>query len=114
MPSAYVPDRGDVVWLDFTPQSGHVQAGRRPGLVLSPKAYNGKTGLMPCVPITNQIKHYPFEVVLSAGATGVALADQVKNVDWRARRAEWKSHACPVDVVQICERVGALLKLTRP
>jgi len=85
----YVPERGDVVWLNFTPQAGHEQAGHRPALVLSPAAYNGKTGLMLCCPITSQVKGYPFEVRLDAGADaqGVVLSDQVKSLDWQARQA---------------------------
>ncbi len=79
MPSTYIPEAGDIVWLNFTPQAGHEQAGRRPAIVLSPQIYNGKTGLLICVPITNQIKGYPFEVPLScAEVSGAALADQVK------------------------------------
>ncbi len=87
---AYVPDRGDVVWLDFTPQAGHEQAGRRPALVLSPASYNSKSGLMLCCPVTNQVKGYPFEVAVAPSAgklTGVALADQVRCLDWRSRNA---------------------------
>ena len=77
MPTLYVPDEGDIVWMNFTPQSGHEQAGRRPAVVLSPKSYNSRAGLLVCVPITNQIKGYPFEVPLAgAGTTGAALADQ--------------------------------------
>jgi mRNA interferase MazF len=89
MARRYVPDRGDLVWLDFTPQAGHEQAGRRPALVLSPRAYNDKSGLMLACPIANQAKGYPFEVALPtvAKATGVVLADQVRNLDWHDRRA---------------------------
>ena len=85
-----VPDRGDVVWLDFTPQAGHEQAGRRPGVVLSPAAYNRKVGLALVCPITTQAKGYPFEVAIPAerAVAGVVLADQVKSIDWRARRAK--------------------------
>ena len=92
MVTRYVPERGDVVWLNFTPQAGHEQAGHRPALVLSPAAYNGKTGLMLCCPITSQVKGYPFEVQLSpdAGVRGVVLSDQVKSLDWRARQARRK------------------------
>jgi mRNA interferase MazF len=86
----YVPDRGDAVWLSFNPQTGHEQAGRRPALVLSPASYNGKVGLAIFCPITNQIKGYPFEVVIPSGlkVTGAVLSDQVKSLDWHARRAE--------------------------
>lgn len=86
---AYVPRRGDAVWLDFDPQSGHEQKGRRPALVLSPEGYNRKTGLAVLCPITSQVKGYPFEVELPRGLSvkGVVLADQVKSLDWRARKA---------------------------
>jgi mRNA interferase MazF len=86
----YVPERGDVVWLRFDPQAGHGQAGKRPALVLSPSAYNGRVGLALLCPITSQRKGYPFEVPLPAGlgVQGVVLADQVKTLDWRLRRAE--------------------------
>ncbi len=86
----YVPERGDVVWLNFTPQAGHEQAGHRPALVLSPERYNARTGLMLCCPITSQIKGYPFEVALNADIAGVVLADQIKSVDWVARKAARK------------------------
>ena len=84
------PERGDVVWIDMDPQAGHEQRGRRPALVLSPHSYNRKTGLAIFCPLTTQIKGYPFEVVLPSGskAQGAVLADQVKSLDWRARRAE--------------------------
>jgi mRNA interferase MazF len=85
-----VPERGDVVWLDFTPQAGHEQSGRRPAVVLSPAPYNAKVGLALVCPITTQAKGYPFEVALPerGKVTGVILADQVKSIDWRARRAK--------------------------
>ena len=88
---AYVPERGDVVWLMFTPQAGHEQAGRRPAVVLSPAAYNGKVGLALLCPITTQQKGYPFEVAIPTGVavTGVILADQVKSLDWRVRQADF-------------------------
>ena len=90
-PSAYVPDRGDVIWISLNPQAGHEQAGRRPALVLSPAAYNGRVGLALLCPITNQAKGYPFEVRIPPGlaVTGVVLADQVKSLDWRARQADF-------------------------
>lgn len=107
----YVPDRGDVVWLNFTPQAGHEQAGHRPALVLSPIMYNTKTGLMLCCPITSQVKGYPFEVNLgrTAGIKGVVLADQVKSLDWAARQVRKKGKA-PKDVVeQTLKRILLLL-----
>ena len=90
MARRYVPERGDVVWLQFDPQAGHEQAGKRPALVLSPSAYNGRVGLALLCPITSQRKGYPFEVPLPADlrVQGVVLADQVKSLDWRFRRAE--------------------------
>ena len=87
---AYSPSRGDLVWLTFDPQAGHEQAGRRPAVVLSPHPYNARVGLAIFCPVTSKGKGYPFEVHLPAGlpVTGVALADQVRSLDWRARRAE--------------------------
>ena len=89
--SPYTPQRGDIVWLSFSPQAGHEQAGRRPGLVLSPAKYNGKVGLMLACPITSRVKGYPFEVEIPAGAgvSGVILSDQLRSLDWRERRAEY-------------------------
>ncbi len=86
----FIPERGDVVWLDFNPQAGHEQAGRRPAFTVSPASYNGKVGLAVFCPITSQGKEYPFEVAIPKAAKihGVVLSDQVKNLDWRARNAE--------------------------
>lgn len=108
----FVPEEGDVVWLDFTPQSGFEQAGRRPAVVLSPKAYNVRTGLMVCVPATTQIKGYPFEVALNeSGSSGVALSDQVKSLDWESRHAEFKEKVSSVVLSQIKSKIKALLRL---
>ena len=88
MKRTYVPDRGDVIWTDFDPQAGKEQAGRRPALVLSPRVYQQAAGLMICVPITSKAKGYPFEVKIAGRKiTGVALADHVRNLDWKARGA---------------------------
>ena len=86
----YIPQCGDVVWITLNPQAGHEQAGRRPAVVLSPQNYNSKVGLAILCPITNQIKGYPFEVLLPTGLpiAGAILSDQVKSLDWRARNAE--------------------------
>jgi mRNA interferase MazF len=86
----YVPQCGDVVWITLNPQAGHEQAGRRPAVVLSPENYNGKIGLAILCPITNQIKGYPFEVLIPNGLSvaGAILSDQIKSLDWRARNAE--------------------------
>lgn len=108
----YVPDEGDIVWMNFTPQSGHEQAGRRPAVVLSPKGYNSRAGLLVCVPITNQIKGYPFEVVLGGGgATDAALADQVKSLNWQSRQAERKGAATPAELSEVRAKIKSLLKL---
>lgn len=87
----YVPRRGDVVWLSFDPQAGHAQADRRPAFVLSPENYNRKTGLFLACPITSKVKAYPFEVALPDGlsVSGVILADQIKSLDWKVRKAEF-------------------------
>ena len=109
----YVPDRGDAVWITLQPQAGHEQAGRRPAIVLSPASYNGRVGLAVLCPITNQIKGYPFEVILPAGLTitGAVLADQVKSLDWRARNAEY---ACTLPVEIVTEVLRKLTTLLTP
>jgi mRNA interferase MazF len=88
---AYVPDSGELVWLTFSPQVGREQAGRRPGLVLSPRSYNAKVGLCLVCPVTHRAKGYAFEVVLPEGLPiqGVVLADHVKSADWQGRKSEW-------------------------
>ena len=88
--SAYVPAAGDVVWLQFDPQAGHEQAGHRPALVLSPQRYNNARGMMLCCPMTSRIKGYPFEVIISEDPPSAVLADQIKALDWRARKATHK------------------------
>ena len=107
----YVPERGYVVWVSLDPQAGHEQAGRRPALVVSPRAYNGKAGLALLCPITSQVKGYPFEVALPAGleVDGVVLADQVKSLDWRARRAERAGRLPAGAVTEVLEKLGTLL-----
>lgn len=109
---AYVPERGDAVWITLDPQAGHEQAGRRPALVLSPSAYNGRVGLALLCPITTQVKGYPFEVPLPGGlpVAGVVGADQVKSLDWRARKATLIT-AVPKEVVtQVASRLRTLLE----
>ena len=105
----YVPDAGDIVWLHFNPQAGHEQAGHRPAVVLSPASYNGKTGLMLCCPMTTQIKGYPFEVLIAGDRPGVVLADQVKSLDWRVRRAMHKSSVSAAALAEIRSKVAALI-----
>jgi mRNA interferase MazF len=106
----YVPNRGDVVWLHFDPQAGHEQAGHRLALVLSPKKYNKLTSLMLCCPLTTAIKGYPFEVsTLLNDKPGVVLADQVKNLDWRARRAKKAGAVEPLVLDEVLAKLEALL-----
>ena len=105
----YVPDAGEIVWLQFDPQAGHEQAGHRPALVLSPAAYNGKTGLMLCCPMTTQIKGYPFEVLVVGDPPGAALADQVKSLDWVVRRAKRKAKASTAEMAEVRAKILALL-----
>jgi mRNA interferase MazF len=108
-PGDFVPDAGDIIWLDFDPQSGHEQAGRRPAVVLSPAAYNGRIGLLVCCPVTTKIKSYPFEVKLSGSPPSVALADQVKSVDWRKRGATRKGIATCEEMAVIRAKVRSLI-----
>ena len=111
MKSAFVPDTGDFVWLTFDPQTGREQAGRRPALVLSPKSYNGRSGLLLACPITNQAKGYPFEVAVppGAGVTGVILVDHLKNVDWKARQAERLGHCTNEAMEEVRAKLAPLL-----
>jgi len=106
-----VPERGDAVWIDMDPQAGHEQSGRRPAVVLSPASYNEKTGLALLCPITNQRKGYPFEVRLPEGiaVSGAVLSDQVKCLDWRARKAELISTIPNAAVEEILAKLSALL-----
>ena len=105
----YIPEAGDIVWLDFDPQSGHEQAGHRPALVISPATYNGRTGLLLCCPLTSQIKNYPFEVVISGTRRNVALADQIKSLDWRARNAVKKGTATAEELNAVRMRAKVLI-----
>lgn len=105
----YVPDAGDIVWLQFDPQAGHEQAGRRPAFVISPAAYNGKTSLMLCCPMTTQIKGYPFEVAVAGKRGGVALADQIKSLDWVARKAQRKGKATAAELAEVRKKAIALI-----
>lgn len=109
--SRYVPERGDIVWLQFDPQAGHEQAGHRPALVLSPARYNQARGMMICCPLTSRIKGYPFEVLISEEPPSAVLADQIKSLDWRARKATFKGKASPAVLAEIQAKVGALIGL---
>jgi mRNA interferase MazF len=111
MPRRYVPDRGDIVWLQFDPQTGHEQSGRRPAIVVSPRSYNQKVGLALFCPITSRIKGYPFEVTIPSGKdiSGVILSDQIKSLDWRARRAKRISRV-PKDIMrEVIAKIYALI-----
>ena len=105
-----VPALGDVVWLAFDPQAGHEQAGHRPALVISPAAYNGKSGLMVCCPMSTKIKGHPFEVVTEVdGVQSAILSDQVKSLDWRIRKAKKKATVNPEVLAHVRAKIKALL-----
>jgi mRNA interferase MazF len=108
-----VPDAGDLVWLTFDPQAGHEQRGRRPALIVSPRAYNTKSRLAVACPVTSHVKGYPFEVALPPGGriAGVVLADHVKNLDWQARRVVFEAKAADDVLTEVRERLRALLGL---
>ena len=110
-PGKYIPERGDIVWLDFSPQSGHEQRGRRPALVLSPKSYNAKSSLCLCLPITSRIKGYPFEVLLpeTLEIHGAVLSDQLKSLDHVARNAAFVCRAPEEVVEEVKKLVGVLV-----
>ncbi|MBE1425963.1 mRNA interferase MazF [Desulfomicrobium macestii] len=109
----YVPDRGHAVWMNFNPQAGHEQAGHRPALVISPASYNGRTGLLLCCPITSQIKGYPFEVKIEGNPSisGVVLADQIKNLDWRVRGVKFVTEVDDSVLEEVLAKFEALLRL---
>jgi mRNA interferase MazF len=107
----YVPSRGDIVWLQFNPQAGSEQAGHRPALVISPKSYNGRVGLAVFCPLTTHIKGYPFEVELPVGqkAEGAVLADQVKSLDWRVRKAQKFDEVSDEVLAEVLAKIGTLV-----
>ncbi len=112
MEAKYCPKRGDLVWISLNPQAGHEQAGRRPALVLSPAAYNRKVGLALLCPVTSRVKGYPFEVCIPSGlkTKGVVLSDQLKSLDWKARRT---SLICPLPeptVREVLKKAATLLE----
>jgi mRNA interferase MazF len=106
----YVPEAGDIVWLRFSPQASHEQSGHRPALVISPAAYNAKTHLMICCPITTQVKGYPFEVPIGGNRPGVVLADQVKSLDWMVRKAKYKGKAAAAELATVRTKIIALIE----
>ena len=113
MAREYVPERGHIVWLRFHPQAGHEQAGHRPAVVISPQQYNRRVGLALVCPVTSQVKGYPFEVVLPPGlkAQGAILSDQLKSLDWRARKARY---VCAIPGEVLDETVAKILALVDP
>jgi mRNA interferase MazF len=110
-PVNYIPRYGDAVWISLNPQTGHEQAGRRPALVISPESFNNKTGLAIFCPITNQIKGYPFEVIIPKGfpVSGAVLSDEVKNLDWRARNIEFVCALPGKTIAEVLMKLGKLL-----
>lgn len=110
MKQQYIPDRGDLIWLNFTPQAGHEQAGKRPAIVISPSSYNSKTDLMIACPITSKIKNYPFEVLVKGKKiSGVVLSDQVKSLDWKVRKAAFIEKATDSVITEIQEKLVLLI-----
>jgi mRNA interferase MazF len=112
MNKMYFPDRGDAVWLNFSPKAGHEQSGRRPAVVVTPKSYNKKVGLGLFCPITSQTKGYPFEVLIPAGRSisGVVLSDQIKSLDWKVRDARFICKLPGSTMREVLKKLGTLLK----
>ena len=112
MEKEYIPQRGDLIWIDMQPQAGHEQSGRRPAIVLSPENYNDKVGLALLCPITNQVKGYPFEVILPDGlkVTGVILSDQLKCLDWKIRKATFIDSVPAHTIEEVLKKVITLLQ----
>jgi len=108
---AYIPDRGDLIWIELNPQAGHEQSGHRPFLVISPKAYNEKVGLSLLCPITNQVKGYPFEVLIPEGleVSGVILSDQIKSLDWKVGKAAFAGKLPNEKFVEVVKKLSTLL-----
>jgi mRNA interferase MazF len=110
MVKSYVPEKGDLVWLNFTPQSGHEQSGRRPAVVISPSEYNGKTGLGIFCPLSSKEKGYPFEVkIKNDRISGVILSDHLKSLDWESRKAELISKVTENELDEILEKIKVLI-----
>ncbi|MDR2098010.1 MAG: endoribonuclease MazF [Spirochaetaceae bacterium] len=107
---SYTPDRGDIVWLNFNPQTGHEQKGKRPAIVISPKEYNGKVNLGLFCPITSQEKGYPFEVkIKNEKINGVALSDQIKSLDWTKRNIEYITKVTEEEIKKVVEKINVLV-----
>ena len=108
----YVPERGDLIWLSFDPQSGHEQSGHRPAIVISSREYNEKVGLALCCPVTSKIKDYPFEVriIIKNKIDGVILSDQIKSLDWKKRQAMYIASASKETLNETVEKLSLLIK----
>lgn len=107
---SYCPKRGDIVWITFTPQSGHEQRGIKPAITISPLEYNQKTNLGIFCPITSKAKGYPFEVkIKSKKINGVILSDQIKNMDWKTRNAKFITTANEETLEQVLENINLLI-----
>jgi mRNA interferase MazF len=106
---SYIPDRGDIIWLEFDPQKGHEQKGRRPGIVLSKKEYNQKSNLAIICPVTSKIKDYPFEVRINSIIQGVILSDQIRSIDWKSRNAAFIEKIPEEILKEILENIDLLL-----
>lgn len=107
----YIPDVGDIIWLDFDPQAGHEQAGHRPALVLTPAIYNRQTGLLICCPLTTKVKGYPFEVDIAGTPQNVVLSDQIKSLDWRIRHAKFKGKINHRQLSEVKAKIATLLQI---
>jgi mRNA interferase MazF len=106
----YVPERGDLVWLNFHPQAGREQTARRPALIISPRGYNSKAGLALCCPVTSRVKGYPFETPVQSDAVhGVVLCDQIRSVDWRARQIRFIGRVSPSCLEDVLAKLQPLL-----
>lgn len=103
------PDAGEIIWVDFDPQAGREQAGHRPAVVLTAAAYNLRSGLLICVPLTTRVKGYPFEVPVAGARNGVALIDHVRSIDWRARGARAKGRVSEDELEEIRAKLQALV-----
>ena len=111
MVESYIPARGDLVYLDFDPQAGHEQAGRRPALVISPRLYNQQAGLCIVCPITSREKGYPFEVkIVGQTISGVVLSDQMKSCDWQARKIKFVESLGDDDLEQVMAKLALLVQ----
>jgi mRNA interferase MazF len=113
MVRSYIPEAGDIVWLEFDPQAGREQAGRRPAVVLTPAVYNKKTDLMICCPLTTQIKGYPFEVLIEVDEVeSVILSDQIKSLDWKIRKAKYKNKVSSEVLAEVKAKAKSLLSIS--